>query len=68
MSRSSEERPEVATARGSNVVPEWWADEQYCYLRTMGRVTGRPHEIEIWFGAYDGRLYLISGGASGPTG
>ena len=24
--------------------------EQYCYLTTTGRVTGRPHEIEIWFG------------------
>lgn len=26
------------------------AAEQYCYLTTTGRVTGRPHEIEIWFG------------------
>jgi len=62
VSRRSEERPEVATDHGSKVVPEWWADEKYCYLRTTGRVTGKPHEIEIWFGVYDGRLYLISGG------
>ncbi|MBI4306449.1 MAG: nitroreductase family deazaflavin-dependent oxidoreductase [Chloroflexi bacterium] len=26
------------------------AAEQYCYLTTIGRATGRPHEIEIWFG------------------
>jgi deazaflavin-dependent oxidoreductase (nitroreductase family) len=38
------------------------ADEQYCYLTTTGRVTGRPHRIEIWF-AFDGpTLYLLSGG------
>jgi deazaflavin-dependent oxidoreductase (nitroreductase family) len=36
--------------------------ESYCYLTTTGRETGRPHEIEIWFGARDGRLYLLSGG------
>jgi deazaflavin-dependent oxidoreductase (nitroreductase family) len=37
-------------------------DDDFCYLTTRGRVTGRPHEIEIWF-AVDGRtLYLLSGG------
>jgi deazaflavin-dependent oxidoreductase (nitroreductase family) len=37
-------------------------DDDYCYLTTRGRRTGRPHEIEIWF-ALDGRtLYLLSGG------
>ena len=35
--------------------------EEYCYLTTTGRVSGRPHEIEIWFGAMDGELYLLSG-------
>jgi deazaflavin-dependent oxidoreductase (nitroreductase family) len=24
-------------------------DPQFCYVTTRGRVTGRPHEIEIWF-------------------
>lgn len=39
-----------------------WADESFCYVTTTGRVSGRPHRIEIWF-AYDGgRLYLMSGG------
>ena len=36
--------------------------EEYCYLITMGRVTGNPHEIEIWFGLNDTTLYLMSGG------
>ena len=36
--------------------------EQYCYLTTIGRVSGRPHRIEIWF-AIDGvTLYMLSGG------
>jgi deazaflavin-dependent oxidoreductase (nitroreductase family) len=42
-----------------------FSDEQYCYLTTMGRVTGRPHRIEIWF-AIDGEtLYMLSGGGEG---
>jgi deazaflavin-dependent oxidoreductase (nitroreductase family) len=36
--------------------------EEYCYLTTTGRVTGNPHEIEIWFGLDEGTLYLMSGG------
>lgn len=38
------------------------ADEDMCYLTTTGRKTGKPHEIEIWFGIRAGRLYLLSGG------
>lgn len=38
------------------------AGEDYCYLVTTGRVTGNPHEIEIWFGAGEGSIYLLSGG------
>jgi deazaflavin-dependent oxidoreductase (nitroreductase family) len=38
------------------------AEEQYCYLTTRGRVSGRPRRIEIWF-ALDGlTLYMLSGG------
>ena len=36
--------------------------EEYCYLTTTGRVSGRPHEIEIWFGINEETLYLLSGG------
>lgn len=35
--------------------------EEYCYLTTMGRVSGRPHEIEIWFAAKNRTLYILSG-------
>jgi deazaflavin-dependent oxidoreductase (nitroreductase family) len=35
--------------------------EEYCYLTTRGRVSGRPHEIEIWFGAQQATIYLLSG-------
>ena len=38
------------------------AGEAYCYLTTTGRVTGRPHEIEIWFGLVGKACYLLSGG------
>ncbi len=41
------------------------AGEDFCYLTTTGRVTGRPHTIEIWF-ALDGHtLYMLSGGRDG---
>jgi hypothetical protein len=33
--------------------PRDLADEEFCYLTTTGRVTGRPHEIEIWFALED---------------
>lgn len=39
-----------------------WASEPYAYLTTIGRRTGRPHRIEIWFAAENGRVYLLSGG------
>lgn len=36
--------------------------ENFCYLTTVGRRTGKPHTIEIWFARENGRLYLLSGG------
>jgi len=38
------------------------AEEHYCYLTTTGRITGKPHEIEIWFSCRDNTLYLLSQG------
>lgn len=38
------------------------AEKDYCYLTTTGRVTGRPHEIEIWFALEGSVLYMLSGG------
>jgi deazaflavin-dependent oxidoreductase (nitroreductase family) len=38
--------------------------EDFCYLTTTGRVSGRPHRIEIWYAAAPERdtIYLLSGG------
>ena len=36
-----------------------------CYLETTGRVSGKAHEIEIWFAAGPGnRIYMLAGGRS----
>jgi deazaflavin-dependent oxidoreductase (nitroreductase family) len=39
-------------------------DEAFCYVTTTGRVSGRPHRIEIWYAAAPGKntIYLLSGG------
>ncbi len=37
-------------------------DEEFCDVTTRGRVTGRPHEIEIWFARDTATLHLLSGG------
>ncbi|MCO5221457.1 MAG: nitroreductase family deazaflavin-dependent oxidoreductase [Thermomicrobiales bacterium] len=42
--------------------PERWASEPFAYLTTIGRRTGEPHRIEIWFAVEDGVVYLLSGG------
>jgi len=36
------------------------ADEQVLYLTTIGRTTGLPREIEIWFVVCRGRFYLFA--------
>jgi deazaflavin-dependent oxidoreductase (nitroreductase family) len=40
------------------------AEEDFCYLTTTGRVSGRAHEIEIWFSLVPETrtLYMLSGG------
>src|SRR5437763_6924509 len=38
------------------------AGEDFCYLTTAGRVSGRPHTIEIWFALKGHTLYMLSGG------
>src|SRR5215831_14710773 len=37
------------------------AEEDFCYLTTTGRVSGRPHTIEIWFALHEHTLYMLSG-------
>jgi deazaflavin-dependent oxidoreductase (nitroreductase family) len=38
------------------------ADENVCYLTTVGRRSGKRHTIEIWFALQGGTIYLLSGG------
>ena len=33
---------------------------QYLYLTTIGRITGQPREIEIWFVESKGKLYILA--------
>ncbi|MDP9236924.1 MAG: nitroreductase family deazaflavin-dependent oxidoreductase [Chloroflexota bacterium] len=38
------------------------ADENYCYITTTGRLSGRPHTVEIWFALDGATLYVLAGG------
>lgn len=33
---------------------------EFFYLTTIGRKSGQPHEIEIWYVAHNGCYYLVS--------
>jgi hypothetical protein len=44
------------------------AGEDFCYLTTVGRRSGKAHTIEIWFALENGKLYLLSGEATPRTG
>jgi deazaflavin-dependent oxidoreductase (nitroreductase family) len=49
------------------------ADDDYCYLTTIGRRSGTPHEIEIWYELDEGAgsiepgttIFLLAGGGRG---
>ena len=43
-----------------------FTNEDFCYLTTTGRISGRPHTIEIWF-ALDGHTRDLTGGMDGGT-
>jgi hypothetical protein len=45
--------------------PATHADHTVCRLVTVGRVSGREHDIEMWFGATEDRMYFISGNGPG---
>jgi deazaflavin-dependent oxidoreductase (nitroreductase family) len=38
------------------------ANEDFAYLTTTGRRSGKEHTIEVWFGLHDRRIYVLSGG------
>ena len=37
------------------------SDDDFCYLTTRGRVSGAPHEIEIWFAVDGDSMFLLAG-------
>ena len=37
------------------------ASLDFCYLTTTGRISRRPHRIEIWFALHDQTVYLMAG-------
>jgi deazaflavin-dependent oxidoreductase (nitroreductase family) len=39
-------------------------DEPFCYLTTIGRISGRDHTVEIWFALRGDTVYLLSGGGN----
>jgi deazaflavin-dependent oxidoreductase (nitroreductase family) len=45
------------------MIPPDVGDDDFCYVTTRGRVSGDPHEIEIWFALIGATLYLLSGGS-----
>lgn len=40
-------------------------DVDLCHITTVGRISGRPHRIEIWFAHEARTIYLLSGGGDG---
>lgn len=42
-----------------------FADLDVCRLVTVGRRSGRPHDIEMWFGVVEGMVCMISGNGDG---
>ena len=38
------------------------ANNDFAYLTTTGRRTGKERTVEIWFALQDGRIYMLSGG------
>jgi len=38
------------------------AAEEYCYLTTTGRASGKPRQIEVWFALAGRTVYLLAGG------
>ena len=42
-------------------MPDDIAGLDFCYLTTTGRVSGKPHRIEIWFVLAEETVFLMAG-------
>ncbi len=40
-------------------------DDDFAYLTTTGRVSGRPHRIEIWYERHGDTLWMLAGDGHG---
>ena len=40
-------------------------DERFIYLTTIGRTSGKPHTVELWFAFSKGKIYLSHEGDLG---
>jgi deazaflavin-dependent oxidoreductase (nitroreductase family) len=49
--------------KGEYMPADWqrFAGEDFCYLSSTGRMTGRTHTIEIWFALDGPQLYMLAG-------
>jgi deazaflavin-dependent oxidoreductase (nitroreductase family) len=36
-------------------------EPDYCYVHTVGRKSGKPHDIEIWFARVGDTIYILAG-------
>jgi deazaflavin-dependent oxidoreductase (nitroreductase family) len=54
--------PQAAPAHLTVAPFERLAGEDFCYLTTVGRRSGKAHTIEIWFAVRGATMYLLSGG------
>jgi deazaflavin-dependent oxidoreductase (nitroreductase family) len=42
-----------------------YQETPYLYLTTIGRKSGKPHQIEIWFVERQGRYYMVNEDGNG---
>ena len=44
------------------------AEAEFGYLTTTGRISGKPHEVEIWFAVEGDTAYLMNGDSKHEAG
>jgi deazaflavin-dependent oxidoreductase (nitroreductase family) len=68
LTRVSQEEQATSRTAGTKpaapVLTDDEAGEDFCYLETTGRVTGKKRRVELWFGADPTRtkVYFLAGG------
>jgi deazaflavin-dependent oxidoreductase (nitroreductase family) len=57
--------PDAAVTESSPLLDDELRAAPECRLTTIGRVSGQPREIPIWFAAVGDRVFLLAGGREG---